>query len=86
MLVTSVMYDVGDILDRGSLDKLYFHVWDAIDIFRNLLVGLWLVYRVTATGEDSHHAGRAFLVYISYDIHLDIYTLWYTIDIYTLVT
>ena len=48
MLISSVMYDIGDVLDRGSLDKLYFHVWDMVDMLRNTLVGLWLVYRLFA--------------------------------------
>jgi len=48
MLWTSMLYDAGDLLDRGSLRALSLHIWDVADALRTVLVLLWLFYRARA--------------------------------------
>ena len=48
MLWTTLLYDAGDVLDRGSLRALSLHIWDVVDALRNGLVLLWLAHRTGA--------------------------------------
>jgi hypothetical protein len=52
MLLTSLLYAVGDMVDRGGVLAHAAQAWNMLDLARDALVGLWLLCRLSLSAAD----------------------------------